>query len=193
MATSWSKPKETKMQSVCLTDNKNKGSARKSTPRETSTLKLIENPTKPSKNKGKQSKTTETQGPWTDPRWSCHKGTTVTRPPIIGSRKGADTSELGPDLEGLGRGADRGRFEPPQIICHSAKKGTSDRVPEFVGYKWPSGAPGAGQIPAPGPPKGHLSTTLVPHELRYQFLRYRYGLPRKVLWDKTLQFVRFWA
>jgi hypothetical protein len=36
-----------------------------------------------------------------------------------------------------------------------------------VVLKWPSGGPGAGLFPAPGPPKGLLSTTSVPHEFRY--------------------------
>ncbi len=36
-----------------------------------------------------------------------------------------------------------------------------------VVLKWPSGGPGAGLCPAPGPPKGHVSTTLAPHEIKY--------------------------
>ncbi len=39
-----------------------------------------------------------------------------------------------------------------------------------VVLKWPSGGPGAGLCPAPGPPEGHLSTILVPHELRNPIL-----------------------
>jgi hypothetical protein len=39
-----------------------------------------------------------------------------------------------------------------------------------VVLKWPSGGPGAGQSPALGPPEGNLSTTSIPHELRYPVL-----------------------
>jgi hypothetical protein len=53
------------------------------------------------------------------------------------------------------------------------------RVPK-IGYltswgtqvvlEWPYGSPGAGLCPAPRPPEGHLSTTIVPHELRHPTL-----------------------
>ncbi len=47
---------------------------------------------------------------------------------------------------------------------HNTKKGTSDRILEFVGY-----SSGAG--PGKDRPQGlQLSTTLVPHELGYPFL-----------------------
>ncbi len=59
--------------------------------------------------------------------------------------------------------------------CPFSNTIAQERVPK-IGYlsswgakvvlKWPSGALG----PAPGPPEGYLSTTLVPHELRYPIL-----------------------
>ncbi len=77
-------------------------------------------------------------------------------------------------LNECGRGGAAIRKKRPQCafivqkgvpkIGHLSSWGTQ------VVIKNPSGGPGAGQSPAPGPPKGHLSTTLVPHELRYPIL-----------------------
>ncbi len=65
-------------------------------------------------------------------------------------------------------------------VIHAGVNFIAQKIVPKMGYlnswgaevvlKWRSCGPGAGQSSAPEPPEGHLSTTLIPHELRYPIL-----------------------